>query len=542
MFESFLHLRKSRGQSCEFLCACVTRGQQRRNNVSTFFSDDVTVRVRDFCDQAMRAQQPQATSHRRHFSALLLFVLGRRVEMETQVTIAKPVERKFPTIDDRHQFSVALPQWIKRSVTVSVPPYGPADLRGLLGEPGLHMDCSQSGQVSLGGCPTDFRAAMKVRDAAAQFAPALRASRTFLRRAKAAEISRFINRGLNAQDTALVIAFKRVFIDPVLDPYAVRPATPIALHVLETYLCRAVHKPQHLFTAKGHHGVVHQGGINACKSGPVTKHHISCVLGLGRRPVVVTLNGTANLSVQRMALLEQRPQKYGPVGAVLLIHQRLGTRHIANPRKTVVLSLIAKLRLIHLAGQPFSSVETNLNQKRKPALQPKVQKSQLFMHPVKVQVDALAPFKSKLKLSGETIAAQKPGAARLDATKHSNKPQLNLVTLLDLSSLILLACATGVKIKHRPVMPRRQIHCRLAHTSRQRGGEGFKIFPQNSCLPQVLFHHRLVIETSKRALQSQSIPTVQNSDDIACVTSYKGMRNLFRQCIVYRRHEHRLHQ
>src|SRR5213594_1492354 len=98
MFESFLHLRKSRGQSCEFLCACVTRGQQRRNNVSTFFSDDVTVRVRDFCDQAMRAQQPQATSHRRHFSALLLFVLGRRVEMETQVTIAKPVERKFPRL------------------------------------------------------------------------------------------------------------------------------------------------------------------------------------------------------------------------------------------------------------------------------------------------------------------------------------------------------------------------------------------------------------------------------------------------------------
>src|SRR5439155_22390579 len=40
MFESFLHLRKSRGQSCEFLCACVTRGQQRRNNVSTFFSDE----------------------------------------------------------------------------------------------------------------------------------------------------------------------------------------------------------------------------------------------------------------------------------------------------------------------------------------------------------------------------------------------------------------------------------------------------------------------------------------------------------------------
>src|SRR5207237_10333617 len=99
MLESFLHLRKfSRGQSCEFLGACVTGGQQRRNDVSTFFSDDVTVCLRDFCDQAMRAQQPQATSHCRHFCALLLFVLGRRVEMETQIPIAKTVERKFPTI------------------------------------------------------------------------------------------------------------------------------------------------------------------------------------------------------------------------------------------------------------------------------------------------------------------------------------------------------------------------------------------------------------------------------------------------------------
>src|SRR5262249_54206122 len=180
-----------------------------------------------------------------------------------------------------------------------------------------------------------FTAPTKVRYAAAQFAPAPRAARIFLRRAKATEISRFINRCLNTQDAAFVIAFKGVFIDPVLNPYAIRPATPIALHVLETHLCRAVHKPQHLFTAKGHHRVMHQGGINACKGSPVTKHHIGSVLGLGRRPVVVPLNGTANLSVQRMALFEQRPQKHRPVGAVLLIHQRLGAREIVNPRKTV---------------------------------------------------------------------------------------------------------------------------------------------------------------------------------------------------------------
>jgi hypothetical protein len=46
----------------------------------------------------MRAQQPQAPSHGRHLSVLLLFVLGRRVEMGPQITVTQPVERKFRTV------------------------------------------------------------------------------------------------------------------------------------------------------------------------------------------------------------------------------------------------------------------------------------------------------------------------------------------------------------------------------------------------------------------------------------------------------------
>jgi hypothetical protein len=56
------------------------------------------MRLGHFCDQAMRAQQPQAPSHGRHLSVLLLFVLGRRVEMGPQITVTQPVERKFRTV------------------------------------------------------------------------------------------------------------------------------------------------------------------------------------------------------------------------------------------------------------------------------------------------------------------------------------------------------------------------------------------------------------------------------------------------------------
>ena len=112
MLENFLHLRKSRGQGCELFGACVARGQQSRDEVTTFFSNDVTVRLWYFCDQAMRAQQPQPASHCRHFFVLLLFVLGRRIKMATQITVSKPVERKLPAVDNGHEFSVAVADWI----------------------------------------------------------------------------------------------------------------------------------------------------------------------------------------------------------------------------------------------------------------------------------------------------------------------------------------------------------------------------------------------------------------------------------------------
>src|SRR5262245_18068305 len=98
MLGYFLHLRKSRGQSCEFLGACVTRVQQRRDDVPTFFSNKVTVRFGHVSDQAMRAQHSQATSDGSHLAVLLLFVLGRRIEMGTQITITKSVERKLPRL------------------------------------------------------------------------------------------------------------------------------------------------------------------------------------------------------------------------------------------------------------------------------------------------------------------------------------------------------------------------------------------------------------------------------------------------------------
>ena len=55
--ESFLRLRKFLSRHCrEFLCTCLTRGQQRGDDPSAFFRYHVTVGLGHFGDQSMPAQ------------------------------------------------------------------------------------------------------------------------------------------------------------------------------------------------------------------------------------------------------------------------------------------------------------------------------------------------------------------------------------------------------------------------------------------------------------------------------------------------------
>ena len=153
-------------------------------------------------------------------------------------------------------------------------------------------------------------------------------------------------------------------------------------------------KAQHLFAAKAHHRMMHQRWINPLQRSTLVKHHVGGVFALGSRPVVVALDGAGDLGAKRMALLHQRVEQARPVRAQLLRHQRLGVSDIGYPWKTVVLSPISNSSSVHLARQPLPSVETDLNQKREPSLKPKMQKTQLFMEPVKVKVCAFTPLSS----------------------------------------------------------------------------------------------------------------------------------------------------
>src|SRR5688572_2945894 len=544
MLLDFLYSRKFlSGQSCEFFCACLARCQQCGHHVSTFFRDNVTMSLRHFGDQAVRPQQSQLPSHGGHLPALFGFVLARPVEMGTHVAVAKAVERKFPPVDDRHESGVVVCQRIKRPVALTVVPNRPTHYGGLFLKRGLHMDRSQSRQMARGGRPTHFGSPIKIGHAWAQDAPLFGTAGVALRRTKTAKIFGLVDRGFHTQHVAFVVELKRVLVHPVLDPNPLATAATVAHHfIVNPDPPRTPPKPKHLLGSKTHHGVMHQRGINPLKRCTIPKHHVGGVFGLGRRPVVLLPDGSVDLGRQRMASSNQRIQKLTPLALVLPIHQRLGTPKIANPRIAVLLSAVLHPGSVHLTPEPLSAVQTHLNQKRKPALKPQMQKAQILMHPIKIQVHALTPLKLKFELLRLSIPPQKPGVARLHTTQNRDQTPSDFVALLNLARDFLFACAARWQIDHGAALAYRQLLCRPAHTSGQVGGESLKVLPQHFALPKVFFHHRLIVHTAQRPLQPKTIPAVQHSDHLRLMLLYERTGYLIVCCRVGGTHAHHLYQ
>jgi hypothetical protein len=241
-------------------------------------------------------------------------------------------------------------------------------------------------------------------------------------------------------------------------------------------------------------------------------------------------------------LFDQLPQHPRPVRTLLLLHQLLCSRDIADPRKTVLLSPIPHPRFVHLPPQPFSPVHTDLYQKGKPRLQAKMQKPQLFVHPVKIKMRAFPPLKTQLQLFTRSVPPHAPPPARLYATDERYQSPLDPVTLLDLARLILLARTARGQIDYGPPSLPGHLLGGLTNTARQTDGELLEVFPHHPGFSQVLFHHWGIIQTSKRPLQPQPIPPVQYPDHIARVPLYEcSSHRVLQQIVSVCSHDFHLH-
>jgi hypothetical protein len=99
-------------------------------------------------------------------------------------------------------------------------------------------------------------------------------------------------------------------------------------------------------------------------------------------PVVPQRQTPQVTRMQRMDLMQQRLEFLHPVGALLLVQPPLRLLPILHPQELVVAPLLAQALLIHPLGQPFATVQADLDLEGKPRLQPDI-------HPAKARVQII---------------------------------------------------------------------------------------------------------------------------------------------------------
>ena len=89
--------------------------------------------------------------------------------------------------------------------------------------------------------------------------------------------------------------------------------------------------------------------------------------------------------------LEQR----GPVTLKLAIQKFLGLHKVLHPNKAVVALTISNPGLIHLAGQPLTTIQTDIDRERKPGLYAHVHQSKFGMLIIMIEMRAFGVLQNQ---------------------------------------------------------------------------------------------------------------------------------------------------
>jgi hypothetical protein len=144
-----------------------------------------------------------------------------------------------------------------------------------------------------------------------------------------------------------------------------------------------------------------------------TEGEVDGPFALKGRPVVTSRIHLEDLVMDRVQRRRDVVQQCRPRNPELLIHELLRLRPVVDPGKAVVLARVGDASLDHLAGEPLPAVHTNLNRKREPRLNARVQETENGMNNVVIQEHALAD--TGLEVFGLPVAVDLKGAARFDA-------------------------------------------------------------------------------------------------------------------------------
>jgi hypothetical protein len=205
------------------------------------------------------------------------------------------------------------------------------------------------------------------------------------------------------------------------------------------------------------------------------------------------------------------------IGTELLQAQALGGRKILNPSKTIIPSSITDTGPVHLPGEPFPTIQINLNGKGKPGLNPGVDETEFGMNLIVVEMETLAWSLLEFEFEGLTVFENIVGEAGFHARQDANKSLLDPVPLGDVLGHVFFAGFTGREVADFPAGVLGQ---------EQRGGFELlghgvgmvsEVFQENLGAPQIAHHPLDKQEGTQESVEDQTIKATENSVDVSMV-------------------------
>lgn len=120
-------------------------------------------------------------------------------------------------------------------------------------------------------------------------------------------------------------------------------------------------------------------------------------------------------------LLRQGVEKAAPIALRQPIHELLCLLQVRNVGKAIVSLGVANPSPVHLARQPFASVEANLNRERQPSLQSDMHQAKLAVLIVVIKVQALSFLRKQFQMLRRRIFLQVKRLPWLDTSKDTDQ-------------------------------------------------------------------------------------------------------------------------
>src|SRR5258705_1019254 len=284
-----------------------------------------------------------------------------------------------------------------------------------------------------------FRAAPQISNAFAQRQPLHHRLALAPPLSMYSETSGVVNRRLNPQYAALlVVHFDRVLFNPVFHADTFQPSLQITADLTgKTLVGATLQKAHHFFTTKLKHGMTQQKWIKRRQAGSAAKHHIPGILHLPAAPIITSDIQSRAWVNQGVYFLGQSIKPRVEIACRQTIHQLLCSLRIGNMRKAVVSLAVANAGSVHLACQPLAPVDTNLNTKGEPGLQPHMHQAKLPVQVVKVKMQTLTFLRHQLQMFRGRVFPQIERLTWFDTSKYTDQALLKAVPRYYLQSQFL---------------------------------------------------------------------------------------------------------